>query len=280
MPSDPSRLASRYAAGFDCPRCSLYGAQEWTGLFQGSTDSDSAWSEPFTSESPQTFTFDMFAPTVDPWDAPSGLDGGQVMSGYGSTPVLSWRVPEQWAASKCSGCTQSTVWHSDSIVYPVVNLAPIPNRDMPTGPKELYLEAAAVMVVSRRAGAAMARATLERLLIELDPSSPKGARLDDRIIRVLDKVSTSLGEALTIIRHVGNVALHGDPAPDDALVLILDEENTEIIDVLFAAINDLVDELVTRPAVRARLLNAVPRTVRDAVDRKEAAARNRDNLPQ
>lgn len=140
------------------------------------------------------------------------------------------------------------------------------------------MEAAAVIVVSRRAGSAMARATLERLLIELDPSSPKNARLDERIINVLDKVSTSLGDALTLIRHVGNQALHVDSTPDEALVLVLDEENTEIIDVLFAAINDLVDELVTKPAARARLLDAVPPTVRARVAQQEAAARERDNL--
>jgi hypothetical protein len=242
---------------------------------------DDTWYEPFDSERPASATpFDIFATSPGPWDAPPENGGGRVVLGDGTTPVPHWIAPEPWAASTCLGCSQSTLWRGDLIVYPRVSPAPAPNPDMPAAPRELYLEAASVMAVSRRAGAAMARATLERLLIELDPSAKKDARLDDRIIDAMQKVSSSLGEALTIIRHVGNEALHVDDTPDAAVVLVLDAENTEIVDVIFAAINDLVDELVTKPAARARLLDAVPQSVRAAVDRKKAAVQDPDTLSQ
>jgi hypothetical protein len=227
---------------------------------------DDTWYEPFDSERPASATpFDIFATSPGPWDAPPENGGGRVVLGDGTTPVPHWIAPEPWAASTCLGCSQSTLWRGDLIVYPRVSPAPAPNPDMPAAPRELYLEAASVMAVSRRAGAAMARATLERLLIELDPSAKKDARLDDRIIDAMQK---------------GNEALHVDDTPDAAVVLVLDAENTEIVDVIFAAINDLVDELVTKPAARARLLDAVPQSVRAAVDRKKAAVQDPDTLSQ
>jgi hypothetical protein len=144
---------------------------------------------------------------------------------------------------------------------------------MPQIPRELYEEAALVMQVSRRAGAAMARATLERLLIDLDPmDTPRPPALDERIIHVTARVSSALEPALTVIRHAGNKALHVADAPDDTLVLVLDEEDEGIVELLFSAINDLVDELVTKPNARQRLLNTVPASVIEAIERKKAAA--------
>jgi len=58
---------------------------------------------------------------------------------------------------------------------------------------------------------------------------------------------------------------------------VLDQEDEGIVEVMFAAINDLVDELVTKPNARQRLLNTVPASVIEAVERKKAAseAKNR-----
>jgi hypothetical protein len=132
---------------------------------------------------------------------------------------------------------------------------------MPPDVMELYNEARDVMAVSRRAGAALARATLEKLLKRLDPGQPAGATLAQRIDVTMPSVSSSLGEMLTIIRHVGNKALHAEDEPDDAVLLVLDETQTELVALIFEAINELVDERITKPATTKRFIGLVPEDV-------------------
>lgn len=264
MPDETSRAPSRYSAGFYCPRCGVYSQQEWNGLVVESDDGDgNSRFEPLVTEviaPAQDYDIWDQAESLDPWDQP-----------IATTPQ--WRTAGSWVVSKCLACQHGTVWHDNQIVFPAARTAPQPSPDMPQIPRELYQEAALVMQVSRRAGAAMARATLERLLIDLDPmDTPRPPALDERIIHVTARVSSALEPALTVIRHAGNKALHVADAPDDTLVLVLDEEDEGIVELLFSAINDLVDELVTKPNARQRLLNTVPASVIEAIERKKAAA--------
>lgn len=264
MSDETSSAPSRYSAGFYCPRCGVYSQQEWNGLVVESDDGDgNTRFEPLNTEViTQAQDYDIWdqAVSLDPWDQP-----------IVTTPQ--WRTDGSWAVSKCLACQHGTVWHDNQIVFPAARTAPQPSPDMPQVPRELYEEAAAVMQMSRRAGAAMARATLERLLIELDPvDTPRPPSLDERIIHVTARVSSALKPALTVIRHAGNKALHVADAPDDTLVLVLDGEDEGIVSIFFSAINDLVDELVTKPAARKRLLDTVPASVIEAIDRKKAAA--------
>lgn len=268
MSDESSRAPSRFSAGFYCPRCGVYSQQEWSGLVVEADGGDGqTWFQPLETEVlAQNQTYDLFehaAGALDPWEQAT------------ATPPQ-WRDSQDWAVSRCLACQRGTVWHDNQIVFPAARTAPQPSPDMPGVPRELYEEAAAVMQVSRRAGAAMARATLERLLIELDPMDVPRPALDERIIHVIPRVSSALEPALTVIRHAGNKALHVADAPDDTLVLVLDEEDEGIVELLFSAINDLVDELVTKPNVRQRLLNTVPASVIEAVERKKAAAEAED----
>lgn len=135
---------------------------------------------------------------------------------------------------------------------------------MPNSARELYEEARDVFTISPRAGAALARATLERLLRELDPDAGR-LELVDRIDRVIPRVSSSLAEMLTVIRHVGNKSLHVDDEPDEATVLVLTDEQTQVSAYIFAAINSLVDELVTKPAQARAMFQRLPPGVQGRV---------------
>ena len=264
MTYESTRMPSRFTVGFHCPRCDLYSQQEWSGLFilEDSNEGEE-WTVPLETEAPEvqltSNIFARFGAAHSPLEQPD-------------PPAAKWIESASWATSKCVACQRGAVWHDDQIVFPAARTIPQPNADMPQMSRELYEEAAAVMQVSRRAGAAMARATLERLLIDLDPMEAPRARLDERIIHVIPRVSSGLEPALTVIRHAGNQALHVADAPDDVLVLVLDEEDEGIVEVLFSAINDLVDELVSKPRARQRLFDGVPASVIDAVERKKAAA--------
>lgn len=141
---------------------------------------------------------------------------------------------------------------------------------MDPGVRRLYDEAGQVLPLSRRAGAALIRAALEKQVRLLDPDAPKGSRLDDHIARLADRVSTPLGELLDVIRHVGNAALHGND-DDDLVVMYLSENEgaDEIAELLFDAINDLVDELVARPKKTAALWDKLPAGVKQTIERKK-----------
>ena len=190
--------------------------------------------------------------------------GGQVEN------VENTYVDTAWRMSECSSCSHKSVWRNESLVFPQTSPAPVPSEDMPTEVRELYDEASAVAAVSKRAGAAFARATLERLLKLLDPEAPKGSRLDDFIARAIPRVNLATGKLLTLIRHVGNKSLHVEDVPDDAVVLLLSGDDAELLGVIFQTINDVVEELITRPTQAALLYDSVPAGVRAAAEAKAA----------
>jgi len=232
--------------GFVCPRCNVWAHQLWSML-----------------RSVGTSQF------VDSREAVVGMSsGGAVVS----TPGLPRGESGRWKTARCQHCDEASVWRDDKMMYPRSSTAPMPHADMPPEALLLYMEARDVVGLSPRAGAALARATLEKLLRVLDPDAPKGHDLKKRIDRMESRVSSPLWEMLTVIRHAGNGSLHVEDQPDDVIVLILDPEETEIVDLIFAAINDVVDELVTRPKRTRAVFEKVPQSVRDRIGKGATGA--------
>ena len=176
-----------------------------------------------------------------------------------------WAGNGTWAASRCQGCSKVAIWNNEHVVYPKVSSAPPAHPDMPVELLDLYNEARAVLSTSPRAAAALARAVLERLLKLVDQDASPKLKLDGRIQRVQKEVSASLGRMLDVIRHGGNQALHGADDSDGIVVLILDPGDTTIVDFFFESINDLVDELITKPRRRTELVDALPPDVLEGI---------------
>lgn len=223
-----------------CPRCRVPAQQVWTDL-----------SVTFPDQEVQDF-FD-----EAPEDQPLRNSLGRMIP-----------EPSTWRSAHCQGCNQKTLWRNGVNVYPVLSTAPTPHALMDSGAKSLYEEAGRVLPLSRRAGAALVRAALEKQVKILDADAPPGARLDDRIPRLSARVSTPLAELLDIARHVGNASLHG--SEDELVYLYLEdsEEADDIAEMLFDAINDLVDELVARPAETKTLWDKLPSGVKASIERK------------
>lgn len=174
----------------------------------------------------------------------------------------------RWKAAKCGSCNQCSIWFDSQMVYPHRHLGAPPHPDMPAQVRSLYQEAAAVAAVSRRAGAALARATIELLLKKIDPAAPNNARLDGRIQRIQRSVSTPLTQLLDVVRFTGNKMLHIEDQPAELVVLALDdEEGPQLVEHLLEATNDLVDELITRPRRANELWDRLPEAVRTNIIR-------------
>lgn len=238
MPSHPPKHRE---ASFDCPRCGVFTSQEWADL-------------------------------RTPAQQPFADSDARVRRGSNGSTFL---VPMHWTASKCFVCEDWSVWRDRSLIYPPEMAMDQPHEDMPESVRELYNEARAVVGISRRAGAALARGSLERLLKTLDPDAGR-VSLDERIARMAERVSASLWQLLTALRHIGNKSLHVDDEPDEAVTVFLGDEDAGISELLFAAVNDLVDELITRPKRAAAIYSKLPNGIRQAAEQKVAKRSNSD----
>lgn len=172
----------------------------------------------------------------------------------------------RWYTAECARCRESSVWREDRMVFPATGMAALPHASMPPEAKALYEEAREVLGISRRAGTALARAALERLLRTIDPGAGK-VNLATRIERVIPEVPESLGQMLTVIRVAGNSSLHVDDEPDDVMILVLDPGETEIVGLIFEAINDLVEEKIAKPSKVSDLYAKIPESLRERVDK-------------
>ncbi|MEJ2854874.1 MULTISPECIES: DUF4145 domain-containing protein [unclassified Saccharothrix] len=169
----------------------------------------------------------------------------------------------KWRVSVCEHCSLASMWYQGKMVFPGPRAGGPAHPDMPASVRELYEEAAAVAPVSRRAGAALARATVERLIKVVDDGAPKRATLEKRIQRIESRVSTPLRELLDIVRVAGNGAVHVDDDPDEIVVLALgDDEGPALLELLLDAANNLVEELISRPRKTRALWERLPEAVR------------------
>jgi hypothetical protein len=171
-------------------------------------------------------------------------------------------IVSRWQCAQCQSCINWSIWLDGVMVYPHARRGPAPHADMPQAARVLYQEAAAVATASLRAGAAMARAVVERLVKEIDDEAPARANLETRIGRLRPRVSTPLAQLLDVVRVTGNGALHSDDS--DIVVFALDDqEGPAVFALLLEAANGLVDELITKPRVVSEVWNKLPQAIRD-----------------
>lgn len=163
-PVGGDRFPSLHRERFICPHCAAFAGQYWAALGVSGENNDHEWLEAS-------------------WDG---------------DPFDERRTSRStWNAAQCASCHQWSIWRESQMVHPQRQVGAPAHPDMPEGPRILYGEAAAVAAVSRRAGAAMARAALETLIKEIDAEAPRKARLEDRIGRLRGRVSTRWGSFST-----------------------------------------------------------------------------------
>jgi hypothetical protein len=233
VPPTNERAPALERRGFVCPHCNVLSQQTWEDICYSALDEDgSRWPH-----------------VLEPYPGPPRGPG----------------VPVRWRGACCGTCDQWSLWRDGKMVYPVqARLGNAAHDDMPPHVRDLYEEAAAVAVVSPRAGAAFARVTVERLIKHLDPEAPTHANLDQRIVRIKGQgISTALGQMLDMVRVAGNSAVHVDDQPNDLMMLVLDDKQSpELVRLLLQATNDLVDELITKPRVTGELWRKIPEGIR------------------
>ncbi|HDR8152829.1 TPA: DUF4145 domain-containing protein [Bacillus cereus] len=150
----------------------------------------------------------------------------------------------------CSKCDSPTYWlksmEGDELqVYPMnFSNYPRPHEDMPEHIRNTYIEAGSVLHLSLGASAALSRLTLENLLAHIGYDQ---GTLFNRIEKICanQDISSILRKKLDIVRLIGNKGTHVGS------ISFTEKPDTPIL--LLTIINDIVDDLITKPKSLASL---------------------------
>lgn len=166
-------------------------------------------------------------------------------------------------ASKCDHCSELCLWRDEKIVYPSV-AAIRPPEDLPEECLADFQEAVAVRNGSPRAGAALLRACLEKLLMKITGKSNPSDAIKDVSQSGADE---TVIKAMEILRITGNKALHGYTIAGDG-------DNAASFDNLVQLIAIVVEDRLTKPKRVAALYANLPQAEREKADRKNIQSRS------
>jgi len=159
---------------------------------------------------------------------------------------------EQWSKNLnlalCSHCGQVSLWVRDLNVWPTTKTAPAAHADMPPNIATDYEEARNVLSSSPRSAAALLRLCVQKLCIELgEPGKDINKDIGSLVAKGL---SSKVQKALDVVRVVGNEQVH--PGTLDV------RDNPEIAAKLFALVNFIVDDQISKPKLIDELYQKIP----------------------
>lgn len=173
---------------------------------------------------------------------------------------MSELVPDAFAVATCSTCGDVSLWVNKEIVYPKQVPIDLPNEDMDTEIRELYLEASRIVQDSPKGATALLRLALQLLLKQL---GKPGQNINSDIKElVAEGLSPKIQHALDLLRVVGNNAVH--PGQIDL------NDGRDIALKLFHVLNFIANELLTKPRELALLYaDVVPEEARKHIERRD-----------
>ncbi|CAN5389015.1 hypothetical protein BH10ACT8_BH10ACT8_11340 [soil metagenome] len=161
--------------------------------------------------------------------------------------------------SLCTVCRGQSWWISRTLRVPATVIGPMPHESMPGEVTALYEEARDVAARSPRAAAALLRLALQQLFTELVPGEKN---LDRAIGELVQKgLDPSIQRAMDVLRVVGNHSVH----PGEIQLA----GDTGLSEALFELTNQVVEQMIARPAKIEELFNMIPQGARDAIERRD-----------
>lgn len=174
--------------------------------------------------------------------------------------------------AQCAACKQWTLWAYWEIkgegnartggwrlVHPKQVEAPMAHPTMPGACKVDYDEARLVKVNSPRAAAALLRLCVERLCQDLNA---KGGTLNEMIGDLVKRgLDPEVQRALDVVRVTGGNSIHpGTMSPTD---------DPEVVEALFVLVNEIVQEMLAKPARIQALYDKLPAGARAQIERRD-----------
>ena len=169
--------------------------------------------------------------------------------------------------SDCYSCNAFTVWVEGKIVYPVSHSVVAAHEMMPTKVKPDFEEAGAIVNLSPRGAAALARLCIQKLTIEL---GEKGENLNDDIGALVKKgLEVEVKQALDVVRVVGNNAVH--PGTID----LKDDKETAL--TLLSLVNMIVERRIAGPKKLLGLFAGLPPGALQQIERRDGTSEKPEN---
>jgi Domain of unknown function (DUF4145) len=165
---------------------------------------------------------------------------------------------------QCSHCSQWSYWHEEKLVIPSESPVEPPHVDLPEECAVDYREARDVFSKSPKAATALLRLSLQELMPHL---GEKGKNINEDIGALVSKgLPATVQRSLDICRVVGNNAVH--PGEIDL------NDSPEVAQQLFALINFIVEDRISRPREIETLYGKLPEAARKGIERRDTHNRN------
>lgn len=171
-------------------------------------------------------------------------------------------IDTSFKACLCSHCGKWSFWYAGKLVVPADSPVEPPHPDLPEDCVFDYREARDVFSRSPRAAAALLRLCIQKLMPHL---GELGANINEDIKSLVSKgLPKTVQQSLDYCRVVGNNAVH--PGEIDL------NDSPEVAQHLFAMINLIVDDRISRPQEVEKLYMTLPAGAREAIERRDGGA--------
>lgn len=239
---------------FVCPHCKAHAQQRWfrVGAREIAADKVTIWDVERAREAANAAG----NPATDDEAAARGLASAIVSAADSGGPGVHYDGDNEYMSpllnsyiSVCFACHREALWLGGKIIFPGRSVeAPPPNQDLPPAIAADYEEAAAVLVQSPRAAAALLRLALQKLCSDLVGRS---GGIDEMIAELVGKgLSPTIQQALDAVRVIGNESVH--PGTLDM------KDDVETASRLFTLINVIAEGMITHPKHVAALYSMIP----------------------
>ena len=159
----------------------------------------------------------------------------------------------------CSHCKSWSFWFKAELVVPSDAPVEPPHTELPENCAVDYREARDIFTKSPRAAAALLRLCIQKLMPQL---GEKGANINDDIKSLVSKgLPVAVQQSLDYCRVVGNNAVH--PGEIDL------NDSPEVAQHLFAMINFIVEDRISRPKEIEILYLKLPEAAREAIEKRD-----------
>ena len=150
----------------------------------------------------------------------------------------------------------------ERIIYPSKHTQlPSVNEDLPDDIKKDYEEAANIFDQSPRGACALLRLIIQKICILV---GEKGKYIDEDIGSLVKKhkITSDTQQAMDSVRVIGNMAVH--PGEMNS------KDDTETAKKIFILVNDISEDLISKPKRAREVFNKLPETKKNAINIRDS----------
>jgi hypothetical protein len=162
--------------------------------------------------------------------------------------------------SRCYSCSEITIWHYDTILYPYQLYEIEANPDLDESIQADFNEARTILDRSPRGAASLLRLCIQKLCKQV---GKPGKNINADIAALVQEgLDPRIQQALDFVRVIGNEAVH--PGQIDL------KDDRETAATLFELVNRIAFDLITHPKEMQSLYERLPPSKREEIVKRDA----------